>query len=280
MGITRDHPSLQQMASRPWRDGRDVLNAAIRHLPEVFVVTPSGSLFAPDFVELQMNPGDIASLCQQMELDVASTSVTEVYEDQVAKHRARFVGSGRPEVYITGDDSVPQGRYRVRRGLPESARYSAGPWDLPDGPDFNDRRSPFAGATALDAVGAGFAAERVAAASRPGYAQPVGGGGSARTRYEVLPGRTIMDGMPTVMEQIRPGGSCAAAGDGLIGGRDLDVRRAGRARAGGAGAARCADGVQGARAVHVRRRPLVGHQPGHERAFRQRCPGLGQAAGE
>src|ERR1700748_1923991 len=28
LGITRDHPWLQQMASRPWRDGQDVLKIA------------------------------------------------------------------------------------------------------------------------------------------------------------------------------------------------------------------------------------------------------------
>jgi len=206
MGITRDHPLLRRMATRPWRDGRDVLNAAIRHLSAVFVVTPSGSLIAPDFVELQMNPGDLASLCEQMELDVISISVTQVYEDQVAEHGARFAGSSQPEVYILTDDSIPQGRYRVRRGLPPSTRYSPGPWDLPDGPDFIDRRSTYVAATSLDAVGAGFAPERGYAppASGPDHAQPVGSRPSDRTRYEVSPGATIMDGMPTVMEQIRP----------------------------------------------------------------------------
>src|ERR1700678_3496050 len=44
MGITRDHPWLQRIAARPWRDGQDVLHIAMRHLPDVFVVTPSGSL--------------------------------------------------------------------------------------------------------------------------------------------------------------------------------------------------------------------------------------------
>jgi len=182
MGITRDHPWLRRMAARPWRDGQDVLNIAIRHLPDVFVVTPSGSLFAPDFVELRMNPGDLASLCERMEFDVVSTSVTEVYEDQVAERGARFAGSGRPEVYVVQDDSIPQGRYRLRRGLPAGARSAPGPWDLPDGPD------TYVAATALDAVGAG----------------PDGAGPGGRARYEVNAGRTIMDGMATVMEQIRP----------------------------------------------------------------------------
>jgi hypothetical protein len=203
LGITRDHPWLRQMAARPWRDGQDVLNAAIRHLSDVFVVTPSGSLLAPDVVELQMNPGDLASLRERMELDVVSTSVTEVYEDQVVQRGARFAGSCQPEVYVVTDASIPQGRYRLRRGLPVSARYSPAPGDLPDVPDLIDRQFPYVAqefaATAQDSAGTGFPPEW-------GYAQPVGAGPDGRDQYqhEVNPGRTIMDGMATVMEQIRP----------------------------------------------------------------------------
>lgn len=78
LGITRDHPWLRQMATRPWRDGQDVLNVAIRHLPDVLVVTPSGSVIAPDLVELRMSPGDLASLRNWMELDIISASVTRL----------------------------------------------------------------------------------------------------------------------------------------------------------------------------------------------------------
>jgi hypothetical protein len=187
LGITRDHPWLRQMAARPWRDGQDALNVAMRHLSDVFIVTPSGSLIAPDVVELQMNPGDLASLSERMGLDVVNTSVTEVYEDQVAERGARFVGSCQPEVYIVTDHSIPQGRYRLRRGLPVSARPSPGPWDLPDAPDLFDPRLTY------------VAGEFAYAA-----ADPVGAGPEGRTRHEVDPGRTIMDGVATVMEQIRP----------------------------------------------------------------------------
>jgi hypothetical protein len=79
LGITRDHPWLRRLASRPWRDGQDVLKVAMRHLSDVFVVTPSGSLLAPNAVELQLNPDDLASLCERMELGVISASMTEVY---------------------------------------------------------------------------------------------------------------------------------------------------------------------------------------------------------
>lgn len=187
MGITRDHPSLRRMATRPWRDGRDVVSVAIRHLSAVFVATPSGSLIAPDVVELQMNPGDLASLREWMELDVVSAGVTQAYEDQVAKRGARFAGGYQPEVYIVPDDSIPQGRYRLRRGIPVSDRYSPGSWDLPDAPDLIDRQFTYVDqecpATTADPVSA-----------RPG----------GRTRHRVSVGRTVMDGMPTVMEQIRP----------------------------------------------------------------------------
>src|SRR6202047_4010448 len=68
--ITRDHPWLQRMASRPWRDGQDVLTVAMRHLADVFVITPSGALLAPNLVELQLNPDDLDFLCGRMDLGV------------------------------------------------------------------------------------------------------------------------------------------------------------------------------------------------------------------
>jgi FHA domain len=120
LGITRDHPAIQRMASRPWRDGQDVLNVAMRHLADVFVVTPSGALLAPNLVELQLNPDDLDFLCERMELAVISASMTEVYEEQVTTHGARLAGAGRAEVYVIAAGSVPPGRYRLRQGDPVS----------------------------------------------------------------------------------------------------------------------------------------------------------------
>ena len=216
LGITRDHPWLRQMAARPWRDGQDVLNVAMRRLSDVFIVTPSGSLIAPDVVELQMNPGDLASLCERMGFEVVSTSVTEVYEDQVAERGARFVGSCQPEVYIVPDHSIPQGRYRIRRGLPASARPSPDPQDLPDAPDLVDPRLTYLAQEFADAT-----------------ADPVGP--PARARPHPVRGRPGSDdhgrrGHSHGADP--PRASCAAAGDGLIGSRNLDVRRPGRSRAG------------------------------------------------
>jgi hypothetical protein len=116
LGVTRDHPWLRRLASRPWRDGQDVLNVAMRHLSDVFVVTPSGLLLAPNIVELQLNPDDLVSLCERMELGVIRASVTEVYEEQVAAHGARFAGPGRAAVHVIAAGSVPPGRYRLRQG--------------------------------------------------------------------------------------------------------------------------------------------------------------------
>lgn len=186
MGITRDHPWLRRIASRPWRNGSDVLHIAMRNLSAVFIVTPNGSLLAPDVVELQMNPGDLASLRELMGLDVVSAELTEVYVEQVAKHDARFAGTWRPEVYIVPDVALPQGRYRLRRGLPASARaeqqYASQEYADQEYGDqeYGDQEYPV---TTADPVDAGYA---------------------SRTRYEAAPGRTVMDGMATVLEQIRP----------------------------------------------------------------------------
>jgi hypothetical protein len=118
LGITRDHPWVQQLASRPWRDGQDVLQLALKHLPEVFVVTPSGALFAPNLVELRLNPDDVRSLSERIDLGLVASSAAEVYADQVAAHGARFAGPGPADVRVIAGPSVPAGRYQLRQGRP------------------------------------------------------------------------------------------------------------------------------------------------------------------
>jgi hypothetical protein len=174
LGVTRDHPWIRRLASRPWRDGQDVLKVAMRHLSDVFVVTPSGLLLAPNVVELQLNPDDLASLCERMGLGVISASVTEVYEEQVAAHGARFAGWGRAEVHVIAAGSVPPGRYVLRQGHPVSVGAE------PDMPD---------------AWYADVAPELAHAA--PQHART---GPGTRVWQEDDPGLTAAGGMATVME--------------------------------------------------------------------------------
>jgi len=177
-GITRDHPWIRRLASRPWRDGQDVLNVALRHLSDVFVVTPSGLLLAPNIVQLQLNPDDFSSLCERMELGVISAGVTEVYEDQVTAHGARFAGPARAEVHVIAAGTVPPGRYRLRQG--DLASVDASP-DLPDLPD------PW-----YEGMAPGFAY----ATPQPGYARP-----DSRVWPAPDSGLTVAGGMATMMEE-------------------------------------------------------------------------------
>ena len=126
LGISREHPWVRQLAARPWRDGQEVLQLALRHLPEVFVVTPSRSLLAPDIVEMRMNPDDLGSLTERMDLGLIAESAAEVYEEQVAAHGARLAGPGPAEVHVIADPSVPAGRYRLRQGQPVDAGAQPG----------------------------------------------------------------------------------------------------------------------------------------------------------
>jgi hypothetical protein len=124
LGLSRDHPWVQRMAARPWRDGQDVLRLALRHLPEVFIVTPSGSLLAPDLVEMRLNPDDLNSLTEQMDVSLIAESAAEVYEEQVAAHGARFAGHGPARVQVISDPSVAEGRFRLRQGQPLDAGFA------------------------------------------------------------------------------------------------------------------------------------------------------------
>jgi len=175
LGITVDHPWIRQLASRPWRDGQDVLKLAMRHLSDVFVVTPSGLLLAPNVVELRLNPGDFASLCERMDPEVISASVTDVYEDRVAADGARFARSGRADVRVLAVESVPPGRYRLLQGDPVSVDAQ------PDMPD---------------AWYADVAPEFVHAAAQHAYAGP--GSHAWRQPDSDL---TVAGSMATIMEQ-------------------------------------------------------------------------------
>lgn len=121
LGVTRNHPWIRGAASRPWRDGQDVLQLALRHLPEVFVVTPSGALLAPNSVELRLNERDYDSLAQRMDIGLVAVSAAEVYAEQATEHQAQFAGYGPPEVSVICDPAVPPGRFQLRQGRPLGA---------------------------------------------------------------------------------------------------------------------------------------------------------------
>jgi FHA domain len=116
LGINGDHPWVRQLATRPWRDGSDVLRLGLRHVAEVFIVTPTGSLLAPNAIELLMNPDDLAALTETMDLEVINASATELYSAQVTARGARLASIGPVAASVTGDPAVPAGRYRFRQG--------------------------------------------------------------------------------------------------------------------------------------------------------------------
>ncbi len=96
MGVDADHPWVKQLAARPWRDGQDVLQLSLRHLADVLVVTPAGSLLAPNCLQLRLSPRDYGTLSELMDIGLISSSAAEAYEEQVAARGARFAGQGRP----------------------------------------------------------------------------------------------------------------------------------------------------------------------------------------
>jgi hypothetical protein len=189
LGVTKDHPWIQRMAARPWRDGDDVLQLALRHLSDVFVITPSGSLLAPDVIELRMNPADLRSLSERMDLNLIAESVAEVYQDQVAAHGARFAGHYQAEVGVIADPSVPAGRYRLRQGqpVPGAAVESMQP----------DPRLAYAGARSAGADSRAVygTPHLVPDPPYPGFA-----GHDGHTSAQPEPGTSTVAGLATVVE--------------------------------------------------------------------------------
>jgi hypothetical protein len=171
MGVTRDHPWIRRMAARPWRDGQEVLQLALRHLPDVFVITPSGSLLAPNVVDLRLNPADLASVTERMELGLVSSSAAEVYAEQVASRGARLAGHGPASVRVIADPAVPPGRYVLRQGQP--VEVGAGPvHGAPRPPGAAAGPAPAAMPAYAAAMPAYAAAMPAYAAAGPAYAGP------------------------------------------------------------------------------------------------------------
>jgi len=174
LGLSRDHPWVRRMAARPWRDGQDVLRLALRHLSEVFIVTPSGSLIAPELVELRLNPDDLSSLTERMDVNLIAESAAEVYEERVAASGARFAGAGPARVQVISDPAVPEGRYRIRQGQPVDAGFAA----RGGAAEFTQHRLAPAYAGAAGSVSAGSMSASSVSASSAASGAAVAGAGS------------------------------------------------------------------------------------------------------
>jgi hypothetical protein len=196
-GFGRDHPWFHHAASRPWRDGRDVLRVALRHLSEVFIVTPQGSLLAPNAVELRMNPADIESLAELIDLSLVNASAAEAYAAEVAAHSARVVSNIPLEVAVVADAAVPPGRYRLRqRSSLAAMTLDADPVTSAD---------PLCAAYPVGASGPVGMSGPVSAPSLAEGAYPVMTAGvgpfrDGRTRSELAVAPTFMTGAATVTE--------------------------------------------------------------------------------
>jgi len=196
-GFGRDHPWFHHAASRPWRDGRDVLRVALRHLPEVFIVTPQGSLLAPNAVELRMNPADIESLAELIDLSLVNASAAEAYAAEVAAHSARVVSNIPLEVAVVADAAVPPGRYRLRqRSSLAAMTLDADPVTSAD---------PLCAAYPVGASGPVGMSGPVSAPSLAEGAYPVMTAGvgpfrDGRTRSDLAVAPTFMTGAATVTE--------------------------------------------------------------------------------
>jgi FHA domain len=193
MGVSAAHPWVQWMRSRPWRDGQDVLQLGLRHLPDVFVITPGGALLAPNSVELWLNPREFGSLRELMDIGLVNATATEVYEEQVAGYGARFARPGGAQVCVAGDPLVPVGRYRLRQARPAGG--------APD-----DQLVPAAGPQpGLTAQPAGPAGWQDRTGQQPQAAPYTGVGDwpyahDGYTRDEPAPAPAVVPALPTVAE--------------------------------------------------------------------------------
>jgi len=194
LGFDRDHPWVQRMGERPWRDGREVLQLALRHLPEVFIVTPSGSLLAPNALEVLMNPDDFTSLTEVMDQSLIDSWACEAYQGCIGEHAARLGGDGPVMVRVASDPDVLAGRYRLRQGRLVGAAHavSAGPAGAAQEAGY--AVGAVRAASAGPATGAGPAAGAGAAGAGSAAAGGFGFRAAEARTFQASDGRTLDSG--------------------------------------------------------------------------------------
>jgi FHA domain-containing protein len=190
LGVDRDHPWVQRMGERPWRDGREVLQLALRHLPEVFIVTPSGSLLAPNAVEVLMNPDDFASLTEVMDQSLIDSWACEAYQSCIGEHAAHLGGDGPVMVRVASDPDVLAGRYRLRQGRLAGAAQAM---SAVSGDAAQGRAGYVAGAVQAGGAGHAAGAVRVAGAG-PAAAGGLGFRAAEARTFQASDGRTLDSG--------------------------------------------------------------------------------------
>jgi hypothetical protein len=216
LGISRDHRAVQALATRPWRDGREVLALALRHMSEVFIITPNGSRLAPSSVELCMNPADVDSLANLIDLELVNASAAEAYAAEIAASGAQVRQDMPIEVSVVSDPAVPAGRYGLRQGRPHALGVRAGasfarPAPAPASPAPAPSRAASSAAAAVTSHGGrgGPAAAEAAtmAAWAPGDATT-----SAATMCELAPNPLLRLVTGDLTAQTRVSGACAGRG--------------------------------------------------------------------
>jgi hypothetical protein len=215
LGVSRDHPAVQALATRPWRDGREVLALALRHMSEVFIITPNGSRLAPSSVELCMNPADVDSLANLIDLELVNASAAEAYVAEIAASGAQVRQDVPIEVSVVPDPAVPAGRYGLRQGRPDALR-------VPPGAGFPGPAPAPAPAPVLARAGSATAAAVASHGGRGGPAPaeaatmaawaPGDATTSAATMCELAPNPLLRLMTGDLTAQTRVSGACAGRG--------------------------------------------------------------------
>jgi hypothetical protein len=211
LGVGRDHPAVQALATRPWRDGREVLALALRHMSEVFIVTPNGSRLAPSSVELCMNPADVASLANLIDLELVNASAAEAYVAEITASGAQVRRDVPIEVSVVPDAAVPAGRYGLRQGRPDGLRVPPGGGFASPVPVPALARADSASAAAVASHG-GRGGRVPAEAATMAAGTPGDATTSAATMCELAPNPLLRLVTGDLTAQTRVSGACAGRG--------------------------------------------------------------------
>jgi hypothetical protein len=207
LGVGRDHRAVQALATRPWRDGREVLALALRHMSEVFIITPNGSRLAPSSVDLCMNPADVDSLANLIDLELVNASAAEAYVAEISASGAQVRQDVPIEVRVVPDPAVPLGRYGLRQGRPHALRAPAGAGFASPAPAW----APSAAAAAVASHGGRGGLPSAEAATQAAWT-PGDATTSAATMCELAPNPLLRLVTGDLTAETRVSGACAGRG--------------------------------------------------------------------
>ena len=112
LGVGRHHRTIAWLMERSWRDPPQVLQLALRALPETLTWAPSGRWYGHRRLVLWLNPLTFDALVDRVRGQALAQWATDAYEGVLADHASVLDETGAPHVAVRPSDDIGRGQWR------------------------------------------------------------------------------------------------------------------------------------------------------------------------